>query len=292
MIRLLNRRFVNFYYDMTPEGVAYDPEAEKVLKGLNPDQLAIQATLNPHVVLVSPDGEYLEELHGYSHPDSAVNQLMELLRKHPEWAQPTDEERATKGPIAKARILIDLMELDVAKALIAEIDSDEARFLRGHIARLQGDVSGMTQNLEALAANPENHDARLEYAWRFWHEEEYQELYDALADFPDDHARRDEAQYLIGLSLYHRGEREAAREQWASMIKGCSLSPWVYRADWAYFCTTFEMSVHEGGERGMQPYDTFTPLNRHGYGYRGHPDLKRGKKAPFDEHADPTMSDH
>lgn len=289
MIRLFNRRFVTFYYDMTPEGVAHDPAAVEALTALNAEELDIQATLNPSSLLIAPDGKLLGEFHGYLHPDAAVEQLRDLLREHPEYNQPSEEERATKDPIGRAKILIDLMEFEVAKELLAGVDSDEAHYLLGHIARLEGDVPAMVANLSGMAAYPANLDARVEYAWRHWHERKYEELAKELADFPAGHARSSEAQYLIGLSLYHRGEREAAREQWAKMIQGCSLSPWVYRADWAYYCTTYELSVHEGGDRGMKPFETFTPLNRHGYGYRGHPDLRRGVKAPFDEHIDASM---
>jgi hypothetical protein len=279
---------------MTETGVAHDPKAREFFRELYPEQHDVQETLNPHIVFVTPEGESLGELHGYSHPDTAVARLLGLIESHPDLTRPRPDELDGQSPVERAEVLIDLMRLDEVDAALEGVDSDRARYLRAHAARLRGDDAALAEHLSALAGTELEPDAKLEAAWGLFRRRDFPALQRQVTGFPATHPRHDEALYLEGLAMYHQGRKQKAREHWESMIGSCALSPWVYRADWAYYCTTFEITRKDDDaeERHMDSFGAFTPLNRHGYGYRQHPDLKLDTHAPFDAREGEAPPEH
>ena len=87
VIELINRRFVPYYYEVSGQGCAANPEAAEFVG---------KKTRNPWAFLAAfaPDGELLGETALYADKDQVFEFLHSLLVRHPEFAESAADERA------------------------------------------------------------------------------------------------------------------------------------------------------------------------------------------------------
>ena len=127
----------------------------------------------------------------------------------------------------------------------------------------------MSSNFDKVKSKDLADDIRMEQAYRFWYEEDYEELRSHLSQFPKDSNRFTEASYHLGLAHYHLDNKKQAQRTWSACIKSCSQDPWIYRADWAY-----TQSKQAGKQRGFSSSGKRDSLlKRIGYMGRRNPDL-------------------
>jgi len=267
IVRLANRRFVSFYFDLADSGAAGDPDARAFVVAAR-KELGGRQVPTPPVLFMTAEGRVLGEASNYATEAQVLEAMRAVLKAHPEYDALSDEEKALVDPVAIARLRMDLLDFEGARAVLASTGGAQAAYLLGRIARFRGDWAAMERHFAkvddpALAA-----DLRMERAHRLWRAGDFAALGKALAGFPADSARASEARYFEGLALFHSGEKEKALDTWKSLVTGCPQDPWVYRADWAYSGATQKggRTVFRSGERGSL-------LGRIGYMGRTNPDL-------------------
>ncbi len=267
MINLANRRFVAFYFDLSPRGYAGDAEARSFVVAAR-KELGGASVPTPPLLFMTGEGKVVGEVSNYASPDAVLAKMLSVLKEHPQYDQPTEAEEAIEDPLQRAKLLFELCRYDEAAALLAEHDSDEARYLLCHLARMRSDFDAMEQYASKIDDPVFADDVRMERAYRRWFAGEFQALAAHLTEFPAESPRYTEARYFEGLAHYHQGDTSAADEIWKQTITSCSQDPWIYRADWAYTAT------RQRGGRFSSGGPTASLLNRIGYmGAGGNPDL-------------------
>lgn len=270
VIRLANRRFIPFYFDLSDRGAAGDPDARRFVVARRPE-LGGRSVATPPVLFMDSRGSVLGEVSNYASADEVLATMLRVLRENPELAHPSPHEEQVQDPVEKARIAMDLQELEEARRILKDAEGDRAAFLRARLARWRGDWEALEEHLRGVQDPDLADDVRMERAYPLWHAGEFARLERHLKGFPEDSNRYTEARYHLGLALYHQGRVEPAREVWKATIKGCSQDPWIYRADWA-FCNTAEGAEDQRAFTSTGPRRSL--LSRIGYMGRRNPDLE------------------
>lgn len=207
------------------------------------------------------DGKVLGQVSNYASSEQVLAAMQEVLRNHPEFNVPSEQERSEKDVIACAQIRIDLHEYDKARQMLLEEDSDKTHYLLGRLARFAQNWEEMYKQFAQVNSQSLIDDVRMEKAYRSWCTADFDTLVKSLKDFPKDSNRYSEARYYEGLAHFHLQQQDEAMAVWKSTITGCSQDRWIYRADWAY------TTIKQGGGRGF--FSTAGPrhslLNRIGY---------------------------
>ncbi len=271
--RLVNRRFVPLYFDLADDGAAADPAARAFVVAARP-ALGNEAVAPPNVLLMSAAGEVVAELDPYLRPAEFLARLLEVLRNEPEFARASVQEQALDDPLERATLALDLHDLSGARRMLATVEGPRARYLAGHIARLEGDFAAMEVEFARVDSPELADDLRAERAQRAWAMRDFEALARATQDFPPASPRCTEVLYLRGLALFHLGSREPALATWQEAVLRHDQDAWVYRADWAF------TEVKGGGAPG--PFAALStasarcsPLGRIGYLGGANPDLAR-----------------
>jgi len=264
----VNRRFVSFYFDLSDDGAAADPIAREFVTAARP-ALDADAVATPKVLLMTPAGRVVGEIDPFLGAPEFLQQLLEVLRAQPEFARASPEELALTDPVERARLALDLRDLGEAKLILARTEGSPARYLAGHIARIERDFATMEAEFARVDAPELADDVRVERAQRAWLLGDYTTLVSSTADFPAESERCNEALYLRGLGLFHLGSRDEALAQWRELILERVADAWVYRADWAYTELQQGKLVGAVGTTSARS----SPLGRIGYIGRGNPDL-------------------
>ena len=267
-MRLANRRFIPFYFDLSNRGAAGDPLARKFVVAARAD-LGGRSVPTPPVLFMDVRGNVLGEARNYASADAVLAAMHRVLREHPEYNKPGKAERAEKSPVARANVMIDLQQYDAArKLLVKHAGTADAQYLLGRLARWHKDWDAMDEHLEKVDDKDLADDIRMERMYRHWESGDIKKLAEQLRGFPEDSNRFTEARYYEGLAMYHLGDKKAAAKIWKSTIIGCDQDPWVYRADWAY-------SASKDGDRRFFSAggNRTSPLKRIGYMGRRNPDL-------------------
>ncbi len=256
------------YIDLSDRGAAADPAARKFVVAARP-QLGGRQVPTPPVLIMTPDGKVVGETSNYGSTQQVLGMLVRALEDHPEYNKPSAAEQAAATPLERARIQLNLQDLEGARKTLATEQSAQAHYLLGHIARLQKRWGAMGKHFAAVKDDGLKDDVRMERAHELWHAKEYKQLGEYLKDFPEQSNRYTEARYYRGLAAFHGGDKEQAQKLWETTIKSCSQDPWIYRADWAY------TGLKQGRSRTMSSAGKRTSLlNRIGYMGRSNPDLQ------------------
>ena len=267
IVRLVNRRFVPFYFDLSTRGFAGDAAAREFVVAVK-KELGNRQVPTPPVLFMTPDGELLGEQSNYATEEQMLASLLRVLKEHPEYNEPGEDEKRVASAVERARIAVDLQDFAAARKALA--GQDGAHYMLARLDRFENRWVAMEQHLAAVRDEALADDVRMERAYLLWHLRKYERLAKHLADFPKESNRFSEARYYEGLALFHAGRKDDALEVWESTVTGCSQDPWIYRADWAY-CNL----KREGGRGFFSSGGPRTSkLNRIGYMGRRNPDLK------------------
>ena len=269
-MRLVNRRFVPVFFDLSNRGFAGDPKARAFVVKAKP-VLGGRGVPTPPVLFMTPDGKIVAEESNYATTEKFIERLKQVVRDNPEYMRPGKAEQELVILEDRAQVAIDLLDYARARKELVQADSPRACYLRGHLDRLDGKYDSMKKHFAKVGVGELRDDVRMESAHELWAAGKFKELRSALAKFPTKSNRFSEARYYEGLALFHLDKKTEAQALWASTIKGCPQDPWVYRADWAY-C----QSKSKGGRRRFSSAGARTSLlNRIGYMGRKNPDLVR-----------------
>ncbi len=276
-MRLANRRFISFYFDLANRGAAGDPLARKFVVAAR-KELGGRGVPTPPLLFMNTDGKVLGEVSNYASADAVLAAMQKVLKDHSDYNAPTEAEKNEKSPIRRAQVMIDLQRYDDARKLLEKhADTVAAQYVLGRLARWRKDWKAMDEHFEKVDDQKLADDLRMERAYRHWEVGDVKQLAEHLKGFPKPSNRFTEARYYEGLAAYHRGDKKAATEIWQSTITGCGQDPWVYRADWAY--TASKDDQRTGGFRVFSTGGKRTSLlGRIGYMGRGNPDLEPRSK--------------
>ncbi len=264
IVRLANRRFVPFYFDLSSDGYVGDRDARKFVTAAR-KELAGNGVATPPVLFMTPEGEVVGEIDNYASAAKVLAKMQGVLEANETYAKPSEGEDANDPEVA-----LDLGKLEEARKLYEKRGD---AYGAGAVARRQQDWDGMEKALEKVRDAKLADDVAVERGYRHWADREFEKLRDACEKIDEKSNRYTEARYYLGLAHFHRGEKEKALETWKAVIKKCSQDPWLYRADWAYCDVT-------DGAKGMYSADKkgSSCLGRIGYMGARNPDLKKPKE--------------
>jgi hypothetical protein len=269
VIRLANRRFVPFFFDLANDGAVGDRDARAfVVKARK--ELGGGGVPTPPILFMTADGEVLGEVDNYASADAVYAAMKKVLANHADHAKESDDEKKLAG-LDRAELLLDLGDLDGAKALLEKESGAKAAYALGHVLRLLKEFDAADKAFEKVDDKELADDVRVEKAWRHWVSFDAEKLLAALKEVPAESNRWTEARYLEGLALYHSGEKENACDLWKATIAASKAQDrWLYRADWAY-CGVKE----KGGGSFSSDRKGASCLGRIGYMGNRNPDLKK-----------------
>jgi len=269
VIRLANRRFISFYFDLSNRGHAGDPDARKFVVAVQP-RLGGRSVPTPPVLFMSPQGKLLGQVSNYASSDQVLAAMLKVLAQHPEFNKPSKAEQEVETALERAEIQLDLQQRAAARKILAGSKDAASRYLLGRIARFEQQWKLMESHFKRLRTPELADDIRMERAYRLWQQKRYAELNKALTDFPKQSNRYSESRYYLGLSLFLQKKPKEARVIWQSTIKACAQDRWIYRADWAYTNSLSSGRPRAFSSRGRSN----SCLNRIGYMGRRNPDLR------------------
>ncbi len=274
IIRLINRRFVPFYFDLSNSGAAGDAAARSFITTRR-KELAGASVPTPPVLFITPEGEIVGEMSNYAPPDEFLAGMLAVLKKHPKYNRPGPEESKATTNLEKGKILLELQSLDEAARLLQSDGGEEAHYLLGQMARRRGDWEAMGRHFERVRRVDLSDDVRMEKAYRLWADRAFDPMDSWLEAVPPDSNRFVEAQYYRGLALFHQGKKDEAFSMWKRNVEEHPEGPWVYRSDWAY------TEANQGRRSSFRTSDRKTSiLKRIGYmGQRPNADLQ-GPQTP------------
>ena len=272
IVRQINRRFVPLYFDLNPGGALADNKARGfVVKARK--ELGGASVNTPPVLVMTPDGDVLGEVDNYASEETMLDSLRDVLQKHADWNQPSDDEKkiARSGtPLERANVLFDLGNVDAARRLLEKETGAAESALLAHLCRLAKDWDAMEKALARVKGGELEDDARVERAWHRYAEHDFAAAAKEVAAVGKESRRTTEARYLVGLAQWQQGKKDEALATWKATIEHCSQDPWIYRADWA-FTQASEGSDGHGSFSTGGPRTS--PLGRIGYMGRRNPDL-------------------
>jgi tetratricopeptide (TPR) repeat protein len=261
VVRLANRRFVPFYFDLDTRGAAGDADARKFVVAARKD-LKGSAVATPPVLFMTADGDVVGEVDNYASTEAILKKMHAVLDKCPDYAKPAKDEREDDPDAA-----FDLGLYERAAELFAKAGN---AYGVGRAARMLAKWDDMEKAFATVKDAALADDVTVERAYRLWVDRSFEELRDALKDVPATSNRYTEARYYLGLAYFHLDAKVDALKVWKETIKACSQDPWIYRADWAY------CDVKDGGKGSYSSADPGSScLGRIGYMGRRNPDLKR-----------------
>jgi tetratricopeptide (TPR) repeat protein len=244
VINLLNRRFVNFYYN-TDQGpptkdVGKDPAAKAFLNGKTKNKWAFFAAF-------TAEGEPLGVTDVYATKDNTFDFLVGLLRENPEYDQFTKEEETLLAKAAAeannlpaqleaGKLLEDLGRYKEAEAYYRRIIAQEANnetvaeAYRGLMRMAR--YSRKWEPMEAFCRQIEERkggeqlrlqaDVAMERAFRLNAESKYAEmralLEKALKSHPDT-KRRSELHFYAGVACFFLKEKDWAYYHWCWVVE-------------------------------------------------------------------------
>lgn len=228
VIRLANRRFVNFVYDINGGVGVGDPEAEAFVKKLGGGGFM-------NLRFATPDGELLASLPAGAKEggEKTLKTMLELLRDHPEFAKPSELEKSVSN-YEKALIQTELHNFSAAKRLATGINSDGAALLLARLARFEQDWPEMMIQLALIHGKGRLDDVRMEMARYHWEQNDYKQLLEMVSGISGTDDRYSEAAYFKGLAYYHLEDKEKALQVWKDLVDSQPQDSWVYRADFAH----------------------------------------------------------
>ncbi|MEO6593879.1 MAG: hypothetical protein ABIP94_03905 [Planctomycetota bacterium] len=233
VIDLINRRFVPFYFNRGGPGEGHDAVASKFVD---------KQTKNPYAWFAAfrPTGEIVGETELYADKDEVASWLLDLLRKYPEYAKPTEQEASTLAAVDSAKQRLEGARLaeevgDYALATqryeaLAEADDAaaavEARLGLLRIARhgKQWDVHGSHE--KALRAMPGGESvavhADVERGYRLVATKDYaaaRALLQPLTKRAASTQRHAEAHFLAGVACWFTDDRDWAKLHWGWILE-------------------------------------------------------------------------
>jgi len=268
IVRLANRRFVPFFFDLDSGGAVGDKDARafvvKARKNLGGGSVS-----TPPILFMNADGEVLGEADNYATADQVYAAMKKVLEKHPDFAKESDAETKLTG-LGRAELLVDLGDLGGARTVLEKETGAKAAYALGRVLRMQKEFDAADKAFEKVDDKDLADDVVVEKAYRHWAAGDFEKLRDALKDVPKESNRWTEARYYGGLALYHLGEKEKACDFWKETIKASKQDAWVYRTDWAY-CGVKDKA---GGSFSSDKKGS-SCLGRIGYMGAKNPDLKK-----------------
>ncbi len=267
-MRLANRRFIPFYFDLSNGGVAGDPDARAFVVNVR-SEYGGRGVPTPDLLLMTPEGKLLGNVSNYASADQVLALMRDTLEKYPQFNQPSQAERDAKDPVEIAQIKIDLGDYKGAAKALARDESQLGLYLKGRLAGRRKDWTAMGKFFQRVTEAELLDDVRVELARRYWDKGDFKKLRKLMSKVEPKSNRYTEARYYEGLALFHLGKKKDATALWAKTITGCSQDPWIYRCDWAY-CN----AKAKGGRTMFSTTGKRTSLlNRIGYMGRKNPDL-------------------
>jgi tetratricopeptide (TPR) repeat protein len=255
---LVNARFVPLYFDLGRGSPAGDAEAKKVITAIDP-RLAGRSVPTPDVFILAPDGKLIDRASNYASEAKYLALLQKVVGASKELSAETDAE--AKLPVGERAWLRYCMgDVEGAMKLVA---AEKEGLGRARILRWERKFDDARKALE------KHSDAFAERGVLESFAGEHADAAALLSKVGSEHARHAEAQYFLGLALFHEGKAKEAQAVWKGVIKKYGENAWSYRSDWA-----LAGSKQKG--RGPQVFTTTgkkSGLGRHGYMGRKNPDL-------------------
>ena len=144
ILRLANRRFIPFYFDLSNSGAAGDPDARAFVVKVR-SEYGGRGVPTPDLLLMTPEGKLLGNVSNYASADQVLALMRDTLEKYPQFNQPSQAERDAKDPIEVAQIKIDLGDYEDAAKALARDESQMGLYLKGRLAGRRKEWNAMAK---------------------------------------------------------------------------------------------------------------------------------------------------
>lgn len=218
VIRLLNLRFVPFYFNVGQGQPGYDAQAKEVVVNID-DRFAGSSVPTPPVWVLTPDLQLVATIDNYTPRGPFFDELVRILDENPEFAEGGGDEEQRTG-LPAARLAEDLGQYERALDLYTELDEPSALLGRARIARYRGEwdtAARLLSDLEDIGGEAWTDQILVELAHADLAAERFAEARDllttALLDHPDS-PRLGEMHYYAGVAAFRSGEKDWANLHW------------------------------------------------------------------------------
>ncbi len=231
VVDLLNQRFVPYYFDMDSAGDLYDATATQLAMELYPDLRYLSSMPTPPLLFMTPQKKFLGYASNFLSGQELLEKMIAILDENPIYGQLTAAERALEDPLQKARLLLELRQLDAAMETLEGQETSEAWFLRARIAREQGEWLSMKNSIKMITEKKYLQEIEVENILRYWAVQNLEAIKMKAVDIDNENPRFQEAMYYLGLALFHSNDVDQAIEVWQKAIQANPESAWANRLD-------------------------------------------------------------
>ena len=231
VVDLLNQRFVPYYFDMDSVGDLYDEKATQLATELYPDLRYLSSMPTPPLLFMTPQKKFLGYASNFASGQELLEKMIEILDENPLYGQLTAAERELDNPLQKARLFLELRQLDAALETLEGQESSESWYLRARIAREQGELRSMKYAISMITDKEYLAEIEVENILRYWASQNLEAIKMKAPGINRENPRFQEAMYYYGLALFHSDSVEQAIEVWQNAIKANPKSAWAYRLD-------------------------------------------------------------
>jgi hypothetical protein len=269
VVRLIQRRFVPYYFELDERGARYDETAAKLAMELCPDLAFPSVMPTPPVILATPEGKLLSTVSVYVSAADFLDSLASAVAQNEPYGELTASEAGLESRTERAQVLHDLRQLDAALEALGDDQSSHAWFLRGAIAQEQERWDEMDAAFKMVTDDNWKNEISVRELYRYWTIRNLDGIRQLAASLAPDHPRHQEAMYYLGLACYHSGDRDEALRVWGDSIQAHPDTAWSLRLDWT------RGQAIRGPDAPMLEGPPESLLNRVFLSPHGNPDLKR-----------------
>lgn len=273
VIRLIRRRFVPCYFETKPQGALYDKQATELAMLVSPELRFAAVMPTPPLMFVTPEGKSLATANVFCTADELYAVLVRVVGENEPWSSLSDDELLLPGTVDQARVLHELGQSGQALKMLGDDPSSAASFLRGVIAREEGDWAGMKRAFSRVTDDAWLNEMKMQELYRHWTAGNWRGIKSVAADIDPDWPRYQEALYYQGLACHYTDTTSETMRLWKESIEANPATVWSLRMDW-----TRSILKHGVGTPVLPGHRTDSLLGRSYLSPHGNVDLMRGNR--------------
>ncbi len=229
--RLISRRFVAYGFDMDKRGSRYDEEAAQIAISICPDLQFPSVMPASPLLMVTPQGKELGQIDMFCTGDALLEALTKVVNENDAYRELRPDEQALDD-IQRAEVYYDLRQFDHCIEQLEGLKTSQAYYLRGAIAREQGEWAEMKAAFKMVTDEDRKMDIQMQEVRRYWTIGNYEGIKALVGGLDRRFPHYQEALYYGGLALFHTDQREEALKTWEEGVLADPETAWALRLDW------------------------------------------------------------
>ncbi len=233
VVKLINRRFVPYLFDVDSSGERYDEAAAGILFTSIPEMKLATAMPTPPLLAVTVEGVEKGKVNIFLSASEMLSALKDIVTPPGGKGSLTHLEFGLEN-VEKAIVFYEIRQPELALEQIKDDDSPEANFLRGKIACEAGDWPAMKAAFSKIPDDRFAAEIEIHEIYRSWEIGNFEGIISRVAEIRASQNKfpfAAEAMWYAGLASYHSGNEPAALETWEQITRNFSDTLWGMKAD-------------------------------------------------------------